>query len=188
MVVSLLMNTDATSFRLPLLTGLIPWRPWSHLAMDFIMTYCASTIILAVLDKLSKMCWMKPLTRLPACESLAECLFNHVFGVLWHTRRYHVQSRTPVHIKGVEGFLGNPVFWVASSIQWPDRVSKSENWSQIVLFCHWIGLESFSSLGRICPELCTAHIIKMISLPSQCVYRYQPSLFLWEIEPSNMLY
>lgn len=59
---------------LPILT-----RPWSHLAMDFITDLPCSKgniVILIVIDRFCKMCWLIALPKLPTAMNLADLLLT----------------------------------------------------------------------------------------------------------------
>lgn len=61
---------------------LIPQRPWSHIAIDFITDLPESrgnTVILTVLDWLSKSCRLIPLPKFPMAFETAEALCDYVF-------------------------------------------------------------------------------------------------------------
>ncbi len=60
----------------------IPRRPWSHLGIDFATDLPPSdgyTTILVVVDRFSKWCKLIPLRGLPTALETAETLFQHVF-------------------------------------------------------------------------------------------------------------
>ncbi|KAK3544465.1 hypothetical protein QTP86_012477 [Hemibagrus guttatus] len=60
----------------------IPQRPWSHLSVDFLTDLPDSggyTAVLVVVDRFSKGCKLIPLKGLPSAMQTAEALFVHVF-------------------------------------------------------------------------------------------------------------
>lgn len=61
---------------------LVPGRPWSHIAVDFVTNLPLSegnTAILTVMDRFSKMVHFGPLPKLPSAMETAEHLVVHVF-------------------------------------------------------------------------------------------------------------
>ncbi len=56
----------------------VPWRPWSHIGVDFVTDLPNSCILVAV-DWFSKACRLIPLKGIPTAMETAECLFHHVF-------------------------------------------------------------------------------------------------------------
>jgi hypothetical protein len=60
----------------------IPQQPWSTLSINFLTDFPPSqgnTMILVVVDRLSKSCRLLPLTGLPTALQTAEALLTHVF-------------------------------------------------------------------------------------------------------------
>lgn len=60
----------------------VPTWPWSHLAMNFITNLPFShenTVILTIVDQLSKMCCLLPLSKLPTASELVDLLRTWVF-------------------------------------------------------------------------------------------------------------
>ncbi|KAK3518489.1 hypothetical protein QTP70_001477 [Hemibagrus guttatus] len=61
---------------------LIPSRPWSHVAVDFITDLPSSqgfTMVMVTTDRFSKACKLIPLKGLPTAFQMATTLFHHVF-------------------------------------------------------------------------------------------------------------
>lgn len=62
----------------------VPKRPWSHISLDFVTGLPPSsgnTVVLTVVDRLSKMAHFIPLPKLPSAKETAEALINHVFRI-----------------------------------------------------------------------------------------------------------
>lgn len=60
----------------------IPYRPWSHISMDFVTGLPESsgnTCILTVVDRFSKMAHFIPLVKLPTAKETADLVLHHVF-------------------------------------------------------------------------------------------------------------
>lgn len=60
----------------------IPDRPWSHIAVNFVTDLPVSqgnTMIMVVVDLLSKGCRLIPYSSLPSALQVAESFFHHVF-------------------------------------------------------------------------------------------------------------
>ena len=60
----------------------IPRRPWSHIALDFVMGLPDSegnTCVLTVVDRFSQAAHFNPLSGLPTAKETAELLIMHVF-------------------------------------------------------------------------------------------------------------
>lgn len=62
----------------------VPKRPWSHISLDFVTGLPPSsgnTVVLTVVDRLSKMAHFIPLPKLPSAKETAEALINHIFRI-----------------------------------------------------------------------------------------------------------
>lgn len=62
----------------------IPQRPWSHISMDFVMGLPPSndnTVVLTVVDRLSKMVHFIALPKLPSAKETAEVMMFNVFRI-----------------------------------------------------------------------------------------------------------
>uniref|UniRef100_A0A8C9TML8 Gypsy retrotransposon integrase-like protein 1 n=1 Tax=Scleropages formosus TaxID=113540 RepID=A0A8C9TML8_SCLFO len=60
----------------------VPTRPWTHVALDFLVDLPTSegkTVILTVVDRFSKVCRLVPLLKLPTALEVAEITFEQVF-------------------------------------------------------------------------------------------------------------
>ncbi len=59
-------------------------RPWSHIALDFIIALPPSlgnTVVLTVVDRFSKAAHFIPLPKLPSAKETAATVVNHVFRI-----------------------------------------------------------------------------------------------------------
>lgn len=113
----------------------IPFRPWSHLTMDFITDLPLSkgnTVILTVVDGFSKMS--------PACSSQApKCYrsgkhFNYLgVPILQHPGRCGVRPGPSVYLPGVLSLLfrieyySQPYFCIPSPVKQPGREDESRS-------------------------------------------------------------
>lgn len=61
---------------------LVPWRLWSHIAVDFVTDIPVSkgyTDVLVTVDRFSKGVWFLSIRYLPSAFKVAEVLFQAVF-------------------------------------------------------------------------------------------------------------
>ncbi len=173
----------------------IPNRPWSHLGVDFITDLPASdgnTCILVIIDRFSKFCHLIPLTGFPTALQTAELLFNQVF-------RYYgipediVSDRGPQFIsrvwKAFFSLLGVTVS--LSSGYHPQSNGQTERKIQEVgrflrTFCHdrqnsWNQFLGWAEYAQNSLRQCSTGLT-----PFQCVLGFQPPLFPWSGEPSDV--
>ncbi|KAK3506468.1 hypothetical protein QTP70_001152 [Hemibagrus guttatus] len=170
----------------------VPNRPWSLLGIDFIVDVPAfegCTCVLVIVDRFSKACRLMPLPRPPTALEMAEYLFNHVF-------RYYglpadiVSDRGPQFTSRVwrAFFKRLGVTISLSSGYHPQTNGQTERKIQAlpVHLLPWPPgiLESVFGLGRVRPELTVA--VHHRPHPFQCLLSYQPSLFPWDGEPSDV--
>ncbi len=62
----------------------VPKRPWSHISLDFVTGLPPSdgnTVVLTVVDRLSKMAHFLPLPKLPSAKETAEIMLQKVFRI-----------------------------------------------------------------------------------------------------------
>ncbi|KAK3551029.1 hypothetical protein QTP70_011523 [Hemibagrus guttatus] len=173
----------------------VPNRPWSHLGVDFITDLPASegcTCILVIVDRFSKSCRLLPLPGLPTAFDTAEYLFNHVF-------RYYglpediVSDRGPQFTSRVwKAFCKHLGVTVSlSSGYHPQTNGQTERKIQEVgrflrTFCHdhqeaWSQFLGWAEYAQNSLRQPTTGLT-----PFQCVLGYQPPLFPWDGEPSDV--
>ncbi|KAK3550598.1 hypothetical protein QTP70_000675 [Hemibagrus guttatus] len=173
----------------------VPNRPWSHLGVDFITDLPASggyTCILVIVDRFSKSCRLIPLPRPPTALETAAYLFNHVF-------RYYglpediVSDRGPQFTSRVwRAFCKRLGVTVSlSSGYHPQTNGQTERKIQEVgrflrTFCHshqesWNQFLGWAEYAQNSLRQSTTGLT-----PFQCVLGYQPPLFPWDGEPSDV--
>lgn len=170
-------------------------RPWSHIAIDFVTDLPASdgyTTILTVIDRFSKACRLIPLPKLPTAMQTAEQLCNWVFCIyglpedivsdhgpqftsrLWSafcqalninvslTSGYHPQSNGQTERLNQEltRFLRTYCN------------HRQNDWSRYLLWAEY----AQNSIRKPATSL----------TPFQCILGFQPPLFPWSSEPTNV--
>ncbi|KAI2661335.1 Transposon Tf2-6 polyprotein [Labeo rohita] len=191
-------NTTKVPRRLPagLLQPLpVPERPWSHIAIDFVTDLPPSngyTTILSVVDRFSKACRFIPLPKLPSALETAETLCNWVFRLyglpedivsdrgpqftsrLWSnffrllgvnvslTSGYHPQANGQV-----ERLNQELIRFLRTYCQ-----NRQEDWSRYLFWAEY----AQNSIHKPSTNL----------TPFQCVLGFQPPMFPWSGEPSEL--
>ncbi|KAL0196887.1 hypothetical protein M9458_005427, partial [Cirrhinus mrigala] len=159
----------------------VPKRPWSHIAVDFVTDLPPSqghTTVLSVVDRFSKGCRFIPLPKLPTAMETAEALCNAVF-------RYYglpediVSDRGPqftsrlwsnfLRLLGVNVSLTSGYHPEANGQYCHDH---QEDWSRYLLWAEY----AQNSIRKASTNLTTF----------QCVLGFQPPLFPWSGEPSDL--
>ncbi|KAI2665884.1 Transposon Tf2-6 polyprotein [Labeo rohita] len=170
----------------------IPRRPWSHIAVDFLTDLSSSsghTTILTVIDRFSKGCRLIPLPKLPtAMETLCNTVFRY-YGLpeeIVSDRGPQFTSRLwrsffnllGVNISLTLGYHPQSNGQAERMNQELTRFLRSycrdhqEEWSRFLLWAEYIQ----NSLRKPSTNLTSF----------QCVLGYQPPLFPWSGEPSEL--
>ncbi|KAI2647066.1 Transposon Tf2-6 polyprotein [Labeo rohita] len=191
-------NTSKAQRQLPagLLQPLpVPKRPWSHLAVDFVTDLPSSqghTTILSVVDRFSKGCRFIPFPKLPSAMETAEALCNAVFRFyglpedivsdrgpqftsrLWSsffrllgvnvslTSGYHPEANGQV-----ERLNQELTHFLRSYCQ-----DRQGDWSRYLLWAEY----TQNSIRKPSTNM----------TPFQCTLGFQPPLFPWSGEPSDL--
>ncbi len=173
----------------------IPRRPWSHLGIDFATDLPSSngfTTILVVIDRFSKACKLIPLRGLPTALETAEALFQLVFrnfgipedivsdrGPQFTSRVWHAFFRLlGVTVSLSSGYHPQSNGQTERKIQEIGRYLRAychehqETWSQYLPWAEY----AQNSLRQETTGL----------TPFQCILGYQPPLFPWTGEPSEV--
>ncbi|KAL0157200.1 hypothetical protein M9458_048446, partial [Cirrhinus mrigala] len=191
-------NITKTPRRLPagLLQPLpVPQRPWSHLAVDFVTDLPPSngyTTILSVVDRFSKGCRFIPLPKLPTAMETAEHLCNWVFR-LYGLPEDILSDRGPqftsrlwtsffsllgVNVSLTSGYHPQANGQVERLNQELTRFLRSycidhqADWSRYLFWAEY----AQNSLRKPATNL----------TPFQCILGFQPPLFPWSGEPSDL--
>ncbi len=173
----------------------VPNRPWSHLGVDFVTDLPVSegnTCILVVVDRLTKSCRLIPLKNLPTAMETAEKIFNHVFRYFGIPEDI-VSDRGPQFISRVwKNFLKLLGVTVSlSSGYHPQTNRQTERKIQEIgrflqTFCHghqhsWNQFIGWAEYAQNSLRQQTTGLS-----PFQCVLGFQPPLFPWDGEPSDV--
>ncbi|KAK3552517.1 hypothetical protein QTP86_013243 [Hemibagrus guttatus] len=173
----------------------IPQRPWSHLSVDFLTDLPDSggyTVVLVVVDRFSKGCKLIPLKGLPSAMQTAEALFVHMFRNFGLPEDI-VSDRGPQFTSRVWGSLcarlGIGVSF--SSSYHPQSNGQAERLNQeIGRFLRSYCSREQHRWSEFLPwaEYAQNSLIhsSMGLTPFQCMLGYQPPLFPWSGELSDV--
>ncbi|KAL0173002.1 hypothetical protein M9458_033313, partial [Cirrhinus mrigala] len=172
-----------------------PNRPWSHLGVDFITDLPASggnTCVLVIVDRFSKFCRLIPLKGLTTAWETAQLLFDHVFRP-YELPEDIVSDRGPQFISRVwrAFFRLLGVTISLSSGYHPQTNGQTERKIQEVgrflrTFCHghqstWNQYLGWAEYAQNSLRQATTGLT-----PFQCILGFQPPLFPWSGEPSDV--
>ncbi|KAK3561808.1 hypothetical protein QTP86_014376, partial [Hemibagrus guttatus] len=174
---------------------LIPRRPWSHLSVDFLTDLPDSrgfTTVMVVVDRFSKGCRLIPLKGLPMAMQSAEAMFQHVFrnfGLPEDIVSDRVSQFTSQVWGSLCAHLGIGVS--LSSGYHPQSNGQVERLNQeIGRFLRSYCSREQQRWSEFLPwaEYAQNSLIhsSMGLTPFQCVLGYQPPLFPWHGEPSDV--
>ncbi len=173
----------------------MPQRPWSHIAIDFVTDLpnsSGNTTILTVVDRFSKSCRLIPLPKLPSALETAETLCNYVFpfyglpedivsgiGPQFTSRVWSAFFRLlNINVSLTSGYHPQ------SNGQTERLNQELTRFPQNLLSEPSDGMEQISDVGRVCPKFASETCHRPNTF--KCVLGYQPPLFPWSGEPSNL--
>ncbi len=172
-----------------------PQRPWSHIAIDFITDLPNSqgnTTILTIVDRFSKACRLLPLPKLPTAFETAELLCNQVFW-LYGLPEDIVSDRGPQFTSRVwSAFFRHLNVNISLTSGYHPQSNGQSEWlnQEVIRFLRSYCQQCQTEWSRylMWAEYAQNSLVKPATglTPFQCVLGFQPPMFPWSGEPTNL--
>lgn len=139
-------------------------RPWPNISMDIteVLVSLASTRVLTLVYRFSKMTGFIALPKLPSAMELSKILINHVFRVYGFASDTCFRLEAPVRVTFLKGVLQNHwshsepgMYNLQSRVKWSDWTPQPAVGNRPLVPCvpKSLNMEQTPDQGRVCPHL-----------------------------------